>query len=372
LTPELGQLRERIRRCLAFYFHRPESYSRICPWEVMHCVAGFGVDTPLRAGDEDRNAVAWLCENLPCRGLRMLYVDDDRLGVRMGPGYQGHPGQFLAILAQSRVKIDYPIVVDDHDLTVADLVEYEQRTCKPGTELSFKLIGLSYYLDTEATWESQDGQTWDIPRLIREELAQPVVGACCGGTHRMTGFSYAVRKREQSGKPVTGQWHRAKKYVDDFHDYTLDLQNADGSFSTDWFRGREDYGGIDRKVTTTGHTLEWLVSSLPEDELTDPRVVKAVDFLTEVLWENRRHAWNIGPLGHSLRALALYDEHLFGGQPGQRADQLADYRTDDPWPRASTTRLTHSPAAAPPSGRAARPSTSRVFRRYGSWRRRAR
>ena len=51
----------------------------------------------------------------------------------------------------------------------------------------------------------------------------------------MTGFSYAVRKREQRGEPIEGQWLRAKKFVDDFHEYTFKLQNPDGSFSTEWF-----------------------------------------------------------------------------------------------------------------------------------------
>jgi len=337
LSDELLELQEPVKRCLAYHFHRPDAFSRRCPWEVMHCVVGFGVDAPLRSGEERCNAVAWLCENLPCDGMRMLYVNNGRLGVRMGPGYQGHAGQFLSILAQSRVRLDYPMIVDGHLLTVADLVEYEQLTCRSETELSFKLIAFSHYLDTDATWKNQRGETWDIPRLIRAELAQPVVGACCGGTHRLMGLSYAVRKRETSDKPITGQWRRAKKYIEDFHEYTFALQNDDGSFSTNWFRRPEDWGGVDRKVNTTGHTLEWLVYSLPREELTDRRVVGAVRFLTNVLWENRHRSWHMGHLGHALHALAMYDEYVFGGKPGQRAAQLAQYTSQQPSKRDATS-----------------------------------
>jgi hypothetical protein len=52
-------------------------------------------------------------------------------------------------------------------------------------------------------------------------------------------------------------------------------------------------------------------------------VVKAVAFLTDLLWEHRGRTWGIGPKGHAIHALAIYDERVFGGQPGQRAAQLA-------------------------------------------------
>lgn len=327
LSPELTELRDRVRRCLAYYFYRPETTARRSPWGVMHTVVGFGVDTPLVTGNKQANAISWLCGNAPCNGMRLLYVEDGRLRLRMGPGYQGHEGQFLCILAQSRVKLDYPLWIGEHRLKVSDLVKHEQLTCESGTELTFKLIGISHYLDPDTTWENQHGEPWSIARLIKEELAQSVLDACCGGTHRMTGFSFAVKKRAKSGKPMTGQWYRAKRYVDDYCEYTFKLQNPDGSFSTNWFRGRANSGDIPRKFDTTGHTLEWLVFSLPKDQLTDPRVVKAVSFLTDLMWENRQREWEIGPKGHAVHALALYDEYVFGGKPGKRGEQLAEYKT---------------------------------------------
>ena len=139
----------------------------------------------------------------------------------------------------------------------------------------------------------------------------------------MTGFSYAVRKRQQRKEPITGQWSRAKKFIEDYHEYTFKLQNPDGSFSTNWFAGREDNGGPGRRLETTGHITEWLAYSLLKEDLTDPRMIKAVDYLTNLLMENRHEKWGIGPLGHGLHALAIYDERMFAGQPGKRAEQLA-------------------------------------------------
>jgi hypothetical protein len=346
LSPELIELRERVKRCLAHYFYNPETISRRSPWAVMHCVVGFGVDTPLLVGDKEYNAISWLCGNLPCRGMRLISTYNRRLHLPIAPGMQGHNGQFLSILAQSRVKIDYPLWVGNSKLTVADLVKHEQLNCRSGTELTFLLIGLSHYLDTEATWENRRGEEWSIPRLIREELTQPIVDGCCGGTHRLMGYSYAVRKRKKSGKPVNGQWWRAKNLVEDYQNYAFKLQNADGSLSTNWFRGRGKRGDAERKLNTTGHVLEWLVFSLPKEDLTDPRVVKAVSFLTGLLWENRHHSLDIGPQGHAVHALALYDEYVFGGGPGKRASELASYKTENRSPRDEGSELTHVPDTA--------------------------
>ncbi|MBM3998147.1 MAG: hypothetical protein FJ297_01165 [Planctomycetes bacterium] len=326
LTAEQEVRREKIRDVLAYHIQRHEQVERRSPWGIMHALIAYGVDTQVFAGDRKVNAIGWLCYNGPCRGQQLLYLENDQLMTRLGPGVQGHGGQFLAMLAQSKVKADFPIRVEGESLTVMDLVKHEMSTCQEGTELTFKLIGLSHYLESDAQWKNTDGQAWDIPKLIKEELAQPVIGAACGGTHRMMGFSYSVKRREKSELPIAGQWLRARKYVDAYHDYTFKLQNADGSFSTNWFRGPGEYGTNDRHLETTGHTCEWLAFSLSDDQLQDPRMVKAVDFLASMLHDNLDHEWEIGPKGHALHALAIYDERVYGGQPGKRGIELAEHR----------------------------------------------
>ena len=172
-------------------------------------------------------------------------------------------------------------------------------------------VGLSHYLDSEEVWTSRYRQQWNVAKLLKIELAQPVNGAACGGTHRIMACYYAVHKRKQRGEPINGYWARAQEYVRKYHRYTFKLQNRDGSFSSDWFRGRADWGGINRKLQTTGHILEWLVFSLPEEELQDPRIVKSVSFLTNLMINNRYHDWEVGPRGHALRALSLYNQRVF-------------------------------------------------------------
>jgi len=326
LTPELRQLQTRLRECLAYYYFRPENVALRSPWGAMQAMIAYGVDSELIAGDRRVNAIGYLCYNGICNGQQLFYNQNGKLQARIGPGVQGHAAQFLAMLAQSRVKTDFPLQVEGQRFTVADLIQHEKDTCRPRTELTFKLIAFMHYLKSDERWRSNDGQEWDIPRLIKEELAQPIVGAACGGTHRMTGFSYAVRKRQQRNEPFTGQWERAKKFVDDFHEYTFRLQNADGSFSTNWFAGRAEDPTATRRLETSGHITEWLAYSLDKEQLLEPRMIKSVNYLTNLLIENRDEKWGIGPLGHGLHALAIYDERIFGGKPGERAVELAEIR----------------------------------------------
>lgn len=326
LSPELIKLRDKLRKCLNVYYHSATRTVDHSPWGIMHHLISYGADSEIWAADKRVSTAGWLCWNGSCRGMTMLHTTRDGLAVRIGPGYQGHPGQFLAILAQSRVKEDYPIRIDDKEFTVKDLIAYEQKTCREKTELTFKLIGLSHYLSSDATWKDDRGQEWSIPRLIKEEIGQTITGAACGGTHRLTGLAYSVRNREKAGLPIEGQWLKARKYLDEYHAYTFKLQNPDGSFSTRWFEGREDYGEKDRRVQTTGHMLEWLVYSLPQEELGDERVIKAVNYLVDTMAAHPNHKWEIGPKGHALHGLNIYDRRMFGARMGERVQLAREQR----------------------------------------------
>ena len=319
VTPEeFEQLRLSVRRTLDAYYPKTVNVADRSPWSVMHTLIAYGVDTEIYANGKKVNAIGWLCWNQPCYGQRIFYLRDGKLKTRQGVGVEGHEGQFLSMLAQSRVKADYPMKVDGKNLTVMDLVRHEQASCRAGTELTFKLIGLAHYLPSDAEWKNDLGESWSIQRLIQEELKQSVIGSACGGTHRLMGFSYAVKKREQREEPMTGQWSRAQQYIQDFHQYTFRLQNENGTFSANWFEGRGDWGDIERRMDTTGHTLEWLAYSLDTQQLKERRVAKAAAYLSKLLYENRGRDWEIGPRGHALHALAIYNQRVFGAGPGYR------------------------------------------------------
>ena len=330
LAPELTLLRDRMKACSEYYSQRPENAGERSPWGVMHWLIAYGAETELLVGSRTVNAIGWLCWNGRCRGQQLFHLNKGRIDAHFGqPGLQGHAGQFLAMLAQWRVLPETSMRIEGRDFTVADLIEHEKRTCEPGSELTFKLIALSYYLESDETWTDHRGREWSISRLIQEELAQPIVGAACGGTHRMMGFSYAVRMRERDGKPIDGQWLRAKTFVDDYHEYTFRLQNADGSFSTNWFAGRGDFGDAAKRVETTGHIFEWMAWSLPKDQLLDPRMVRAASFLTETMIAQRNAKLEIGPKGHALHGLNIYLDRAFGAKPEYVTAEVARRRAEE-------------------------------------------
>ncbi len=316
-TPREQRIRADIQRCLHYYLTHPENTTRRGPWALMHAALPFGVEADIVAGNRNVNALGWMCFNGVCAKQRMFQPTRQSFRTNVGPGVQGHEGQFLAILAQSRVQPDYPLQIGNRQYTVMDLARYEMATCREKSELTFKLIGLSHYLDQNQRWRDSRGQTWNLEKMVAEELAQPVVGAACGGSHRLMGLSYAVIKRQSAGLPVNGHWYRAERYLNDYVNYAMSLQNPDGSFSTNWFESRGMDSDVEQKVKTTGHILEWLIFTLPDDHLRSPRVQDGIEYLLETVGRNPERDWPIGPRGHALRAMALYSQRVFGARPGQ-------------------------------------------------------
>ncbi len=328
-TSEQLKLRNDINRCLNYFMQNPETIARRSPWAVMHAILPYGVEAELLGGNRRVNAIGWMCHNGLCKTQRIFQSTQDGFRTNLGPGVQGHEGQFLAILAQSKVAANFPIKVGNRSYTVQDLVRYEMATCKEDSELTFKLIGLSYYLEPNQSWRDSEGGFWNLEKMVAEELEQPIVGAACGGTHRLMGLTFSLLQRKQAGLPIEGHWHRSEQYLNDFVQYAFTLQNADGSFSTEWFEGRGSDPNVEKKVQTTGHILEWLVYTLPDDQLDSPQVVKSVRFLLGTIGANPSRDWPIGPRGHSLRALALYNQRVFGAPAGSMKKHLASLRLEN-------------------------------------------
>lgn len=327
LTPAQIALGEKIRKVLATYEAKHLNARDHTNWEVMHSLIAFGPRTQIYRdgpGGTKVNAIGWLLWGGRCQSQSLIVLSNGQPHAQYGVGLQGHDGQFLAMLAQWRVRPQSPMRIGGKDMTVADFIEEEKVTCRSGTELTFKLIALSHYLPSDAKWKSRNGESWDIPKLIREEIKSPISGAACGGTHRLFGISNAYKVRLKRDEPLDGEYLRAHKYITDYQRYTFTkLQNRDGSFSTEWFnRPADRIGDLDRKLQTTGHILEWLAWSLPDEQLSDPRMMRAADFLAGLLQDNSQRSWSIGPLGHGLHALMIYHERLYT-QPALPAVQVA-------------------------------------------------
>lgn len=308
----LERLKSTIEGALKFYHNKPEEASIRTHWGMMHQIMIFGPDTHILDKKKKYNAISWMAGNNQCRNQLLFGTDNGGLFVKSGVGLQGHQGQLLAILGQIDVPLAYPIYIGRNKFSVEDILRREMLDCKAESELTFVLIGVSHYMDSDSGWHSRDGQPWNVEKLIAEELRQPIVGAACGGTHRLMGLGHSLRRRRAERKSVSGEWQRAEKFLTDFIQYTWSLQNRDGSMSTAWFERPQDNGSIDRKVQTTGHILEMLMVVSSDEELYSPRMLSAVEFLADAMFEERHNDWEVGPKGHALRSLAMFYHRAFG------------------------------------------------------------
>jgi hypothetical protein len=322
LSAELTALRDQVRQTLEM--HRKDAFNtqNNLPTEIMHYSLAYGCGTEVALataqGQQAINGITCLCWNYPCAGYEMLGRSQKRLAPSIGYGSQERPGEFLAMLAMSRVQTNYPVRVAKDTRTVADLVEAEKLGCRSGTDQSLKLIGLSYFVE-EPEWKNDLGETWSIERMVQEELAQPVVSAPEGGLNRLMGLSCAVAQREKHKQPIDGQFKRAQAYIDDFHTFALQLQNADGSWGPNFLAARSNSGDAATQLRSTGRVLEWLAVSLPANKLQNAQVLKSVEYVAGLL-AGQRYQWNNTPMlstreiasvGHALHGLMVYDQRAF-------------------------------------------------------------
>ena len=332
LSSEMAALRDLVRRKLAAGFNRPPGTRENTPTEIIHHCLAFGCDATVRnAADGHRpmNAIGCLAWNFSCGGYRLMLSNGQQVMARVGYGLQQRPGQFLAVLAQSAVPEDYEIRVGEHRGTVADLVEYEKLDCRSRTDLSAKLIGLSFYVEANQTWKNQLGETWSVQRMMEEELDRQVTSGKTELTDQLLGLSYAMHQQVRRKLPLEGQYARAKTHIARVQNHALELQNPDGSWHPRILTAKgtsKDRAGL---LRSNGRILEWLALSFPKDRLDDPQLVSSVVYVAGLLngRNSRRRSTAVTAAGmvdrlHALRALSVYNQRYF--KPRDRQEPVSE------------------------------------------------
>ncbi len=243
------------------------------------------------------------------RGLRALL----QAGTKRG---QGHPDQWLAILAQANLPLDQVIQVEDQQYTMEDLIRQVQRDVPRNLdqEWSWTLIGLTKYLPTTASWTARDGQTWSIERLVEAELGQDLDQSACGGTHRLIGMAMALERHRANGGSVTGIWQDVEQRMEQAIETARLLQNPDGSFSAHYFERPGQSADLAMNLSTTGHILEFLAIAMPPEDLKAPWVARAADYLCQLFRQTESVALECGALYHAAHGMVLYRERVFGSR----------------------------------------------------------
>jgi hypothetical protein len=154
--------------------------------------------------------------------------------------------------------------------------------------------------------------------LAGEELDREVAPTGPAAVDRLIGLTYVVDHGRKLGTPLTGRFAQIEQYLASFHDHALKLQNGDGTWNPRFFGYRGTSGDTKGTLRSTGHILQWLAMSLPEDRLEDPQVVKAVAKVNSVLagQSSRLYVSSMSPRDiatwmRALHALSIYDERVF-------------------------------------------------------------
>jgi hypothetical protein len=312
---ELLELRTRLRSCLRDRFVPRLDVQHESPRSILHSAVAYGVDAEVRAQGRDVNALGWLCWNRACDSQQILAVKDGQITPRTGTGLQEFPGQFLAVLALARVPAQYVMKANEQDFTVEDLVAYEQSQCGLDDALALRLIGLSHYLDSDATWENDRGDSWSLSKLVDQLLSRPVVRLSRDASLRMLALSNAVRHRERQQRPLKGPWAKAKEHLETRQAIALDRLVYDVSSP----RRAEATGASDQATPEDViNTLEWLAHSLSGAQLRDVRVVRSVDYLIRILGKSSTTELDAETRAHGLHTLSVYGERVFAIRPGRR------------------------------------------------------
>ena len=323
----------RLRRTLGLYFRQALNTRDYTPGDILNGCLPFGCQSEVVHGNERINAVTCLCWNYPCAGLELIGTSDGHLAPRVGYGLQTYPGQFLAMLALSRVPNDYPVRSGETVRTVADVVEFEKLDCNEDLDQSLRLLGLAHYLSDNKGWRNRAGEPWSVDRLVDLELAQPLSEGPCGGTHRLLALTVAVSRRVADAGALSDPITRAGDFLRDYHRYALKTQNPDGSWHPSFFAAVGATNDQAGQLRSTGHIAQWLTLSLSDQQLDQPEVLRMIDYLVNLLGYQQAR-WNSASLSSrnleglmcALHALATYDERVLrpcDPEPEPAADAAA-------------------------------------------------
>lgn len=328
-------LKRSIRSTLLVNAKRPLTTQNNSPGEVLMMSLPYGADARVyqpnpNANPRDRQtprgsyiySIGTLCWNYPCNGKTLLRSDGQRVIAKVGNGYQRRPASLLALLAMSNIMPNYEMKVDGGVYSIANLIASEKASVSKGANLSMALVGLSFYGDAKETWKNEMGENWSIEKMVVEELNRNIDQGTNDVTDWLLGLTAAVNLYEEEGRALRGPMALAKRQLKTYQEFVLSVQNEQYLWHPRFFLFKGISADAYETVYSGGHILRWLVLALPEAELNNVRVRRAVANLAAAL--NRipvnTPAGSLSDkqlegIAVSLQALSLYHQRAFGVSP---------------------------------------------------------
>ena len=311
------------------------------PNEVLLMALPYGADARVfqpnpNIDPRDRNAprgnyiysIGALCWNTPCNGKTLLRTDGRRIIARVGHGYQNQPGSFAALMAMSNIMPNYELKVGGSSHTIADLIKSERQLISKGMNMSMVLVALSFYGSATDQWKNDFGDAWDIEKIVTNELNRSIDQGTSDITDWLLGLTAAVALYEGESIPIRGPMALAKRQLQVYQEFVMTIQNDRNLWHPKFFLYKGFNPNAFETMFSSGHILRWLVFSLPDDELRDPRIIKTVMSLTSTInrvrpetMANSLSAKQLESMAVSLHAISLYYQRAFGEAPPTQTPQ---------------------------------------------------
>lgn len=299
-------------------------------WTVFHGILGLGPDLPLF--DPKTGKVG--------KALDYIRMGGDMPGLQFDPRGQGldvftandttrffgqgHQDQFVAEMAQWGVSKDLPFKVNGKDYTFNDFISYSKfrSSVTRKQELSWAILIVSEYEGTNQAWTNQFGESLTLEDMVKYEADSPMdpdeamkigqLPLACGGTHRLYGLTWALNIHLQNGGKLTGTWKKVNAKLQNIVKTIKNTRNEDGSLSTNWLVKKGNVPDPGLRLTTTGHTFEWLALQLSDAELREPWVEETASYLAQLVYNLKNDPVEGGALYHAVHGLLIYYARVYG------------------------------------------------------------
>lgn len=321
-----GTLQELVDQAISETSRRRMTAGHHTPWQIVHGIVALRWQCMLTSGNMEVNAIEWLAAGQRHNGEPLWQVTP--YGGTGHPftkpyAFEGHPTQFMGYMTMANIPLDYEFRADKGVITVKDIINDAKMQVTHGPEITWTLWALAHYEEPDAQWFNARGEPWSIERLVGIQTDEPVTIGACGGCHGLFALAYSRNLYLLRGKPLSGVWVAADQKVKRYVEEARSLQNGDGSFSSNNFKGPGYSQDYLTRLSTSGHQLEWLMIALPNRRLSEPWVEKAVENIARDLLNSRRYPADCGPLYHALHALVLYKQRTVpGAQEPVRTSEL--------------------------------------------------
>ena len=307
-------LADLIDEAIAVTSRRPLNADEHTPWQIMHGVLALRDNYYIIKDGKPIKALDWIASGPMFDGKPWWMVTPH--GGKGQPftkpyHFEGHPNQFAALFTLSRLPLDYSFKAGDKSITIADMINNAKMEANDEEEMTWTLWFLAFYIDPNSEWLNQKGEPWGIERLIVKQMQMPVTKSACGGMHGLFAIASARNAHLQAGRALTGTWLEAHIHLQKHIETAKRMQNADGSFSSNYFKGPGHTDDVSKRLSTTGHTLEMMMGALPQGELTQPYIENAARRIATDLIESRKQSLEPGGMYHALNSLVIYRERMW-------------------------------------------------------------